>query len=117
MSPGRRGAPETPQAKTVRLDVADWPGHRAGQHLDLRLTAADGYQAERSYSIASASDEGHVEVTVERIDEGEVSPYLTDEARPGDVIEVRGPVGGYFVWDPDPAGPCSSSAAARGSCR
>jgi ferredoxin-NADP reductase len=97
--------PETPSAKTVRLEVEGWPGHRAGQHLDVRLTAPDGYQAERSYSIASAADEAHVELTVERIDDGEVSPYLTDEARNGDLIEVRGPVGGYFVWDSDPGGP------------
>ena len=91
--------------KTLVVDVAGWPGHRAGQHVDIRLTAEDGYQAERSYSIASAADGDSVELTVERIDDGEVSPYLTEEARPGDVFEIRGPVGGYFVWDPDPGGP------------
>lgn len=86
------------------FDVLAWPGHRAGQHVDVRLTAEDGYQAERSYSIASASNGSYVELTVERLDDGEVSPYLTDELRPGDAIELRGPVGGYFVWDPDAQG-------------
>jgi ferredoxin-NADP reductase len=89
---------ETPSAATIGLDVPGWPGHRAGQHLDLRLTAEDGYQAERSYSIASAPGEP-VTITVERLDDGEVSPYLTEELRPGDELEVRGPIGGYFVWD------------------
>jgi ferredoxin-NADP reductase len=97
--------PETDRVKTLALDVEDWPGHRAGQHVDVRLTADDGYQAQRSYSIASASDGTRMEVTVERIDEGEVSPYLTEEARRGDRFELRGPVGGYFVWDPNPGGP------------
>jgi ferredoxin-NADP reductase len=96
--------PETPRVKTLVLDTPGWPGHRAGQHLDVRLTAEDGYQAERSYSIA-ASTPGRVELTVERIDDGEVSPYLTAEAVPGDQIELRGPVGGYFVWNSDPGGP------------
>jgi ferredoxin-NADP reductase len=95
--------PETPRVKTLALDAPGWPGHRAGQHLDVRLTAEDGYQAQRSYSIA-ASTPGRVELTVERIDDGEVSPYLTAEAVPGDQLELRGPVGGYFVWDPDPGG-------------
>ncbi len=84
--------------RTLELDVPDWPGHRAGQHLDVRLTAEDGYQAERSYSIASAPGDG-VALTVERLDDGEVSPYLVDEVRDGDRVEVRGPIGGYFVWD------------------
>jgi ferredoxin-NADP reductase len=97
--------PETPRVKTLVLDVDGWPGHRAGQHADIRLTAEDGYQAERSYSIASAADGSRVELTVERIEDGEVSPYLTDEAGPGDAFEIRGPVGGYFVWDPRPGGP------------
>ncbi len=91
--------------KTLVLDIAGWPGHRAGQHVDVRLTAEDGYQAERSYSIASASDGAMLELTVERVEDGEVSPYLTDDAGPGDQIEIRGPVGGYFVWDPEPGGP------------
>jgi ferredoxin-NADP reductase len=97
--------PETPRVKTLSLDVPGWQGHRAGQHVDIRLTAEDGYQAERSYSISSAPDAERVELTVERLDDGEVSPYLTDEAQPGDQFEIRGPVGGYFVWDPSPGGP------------
>lgn len=96
--------PETSRTKTIAFDVPGWTGHKAGQHVDVRLTAEDGYQAQRSYSIASSADEATVELTVERLDDGEVSPYLTDELRPGDVIEVRGPVGGYFVWDPDAEG-------------
>jgi ferredoxin-NADP reductase len=89
---------ETATVRTIELDVPDWPGHRAGQHLDVRLTAEDGYVAERSYSIASAPGEP-VAITVERLDDGEVSPYLTEELRAGDEIEIRGPIGGYFVWD------------------
>jgi ferredoxin-NADP reductase len=96
---------ETPRVKTIALDVPGWPGHRAGQHLDIRLTAEDGYQAERSYSIAAPADGERVELTVETIDDGEVSPYLTEEARAGDELEIRGPVGGYFVWDPHYPGP------------
>jgi ferredoxin-NADP reductase len=89
--------------RTLELDVPGWAGHRAGQHVDVRLTAEDGYQAERSYSIASAPGEP-VALTIERLDDGEVSPYLVDEAREGDGFEVRGPIGGYFVWEPgDPA--------------
>jgi len=95
--------PETTRVKTLGFEVAGWPGHRAGQHVDVRLTAEDGYQAQRSYSIASATNAPRLELTVERIDDGEVSPYLT-EARPGDQVEVRGPVGGFFVWDPTPGG-------------
>jgi ferredoxin-NADP reductase len=96
---------ETPTVKTLALDVEGWRGHRAGQHVDIRLTAEDGYQAQRSYSIASAPDGDRVELTVERVEDGEVSPYLTEEAGPGDAMEIRGPVGGYFVWDPSPGGP------------
>ena len=95
---------ETPRVRTLNLSAPGWRGHRAGQHVDIRLTAEDGYQAERSYSIASAPDEP-LALTVERIDDGEVSPYLVDEAREGDRLEVRGPIGGYFVWDGDDAGP------------
>ncbi len=95
---------ETPSVRTIELDVPSWPGHRAGQHLDVRLTAEDGYSAERSYSIATAAGEG-VTITVERLDDGEVSPYLTDELRVGDQLELRGPVGGYFVWEPTDGGP------------
>jgi ferredoxin-NADP reductase len=97
--------PETPRVKTIAFEVPDWPGHRAGQHVDVRLTAEDGYQAQRSYSIASAPDMPRIELTVERLDDGEVSPYLTDELRAGDQIELRGPVGGYFVWEPSQGGP------------
>jgi len=96
---------ETPRTKTIVFNVPDWPGHQAGQHVDVRLTAEDGYVAERSYSIASAPDGSRLELTVERLDDGEVSPYLTDELRPGDRIELRGPVGGYFVWTPSQGGP------------
>jgi ferredoxin-NADP reductase len=96
------------------LDVQGWNGHRAGQHVDVRLTADDGYQAQRSYSIASAPRARALELTVERIDDGEVSPYLTDEARAGDQLEVRGPVGGYFVWDPQRGGPVLLVAGGSG---
>jgi ferredoxin-NADP reductase len=105
---------ETPTVKTLALEVAGWPGHRAGQHVDIRLTAEDGYQAERSYSIASAGDASVVELTVERVVDGEVSPYLTEEAGPGDRMEIRGPVGGYFVWDPEPGGPVLLVAGGSG---
>jgi ferredoxin-NADP reductase len=95
---------ETPGAKTLTLELPDWPGHRAGQHVDLRLTAEDGYQAQRSYSIASGPEDGALELTIERVEDGEVSTYLTDELRTGDQFELRGPIGGYFVWDgADPA--------------
>ena len=96
---------ETHRVKTIVLDVPGWPGHRAGQHVDVRLTADDGYQAQRSYSIASVPDGSRIELTVERLEEGEVSPYLTDALRSGDRIELRGPVGGYFVWQPPLGGP------------
>lgn len=89
---------ETARTKSIVLDAPEWPGHRAGQHLDVRLTAADGYQAQRSYSIASAPADERLVITVERLEDGEVSPYLTDELRVGDEFELRGPIGGYFVW-------------------
>jgi ferredoxin-NADP reductase len=89
---------ETPTARTLVLEVPGWPGHRAGQHLDVRLTAEDGYTARRSYSIASAPERERVDLTVDRLDDGEVSPYLTDDLRADDLLEVRGPIGGYFVW-------------------
>ena len=91
--------PETARAVTLRLDVPDWPTHRAGQHVDVRLTAEDGYSTQRSYSIASPPGSERLELTVERIDDGEVSPYLTTEADLGDQLELRGPIGGWFVWD------------------
>jgi ferredoxin-NADP reductase len=81
------------------FDVDGWPGHRAGQHVDIRLTAEDGYQAERSYSIASPPEESVVALTIERLDDGEVSPYLVDVMAPGDDLELRGPIGGWFVWE------------------
>jgi ferredoxin-NADP reductase len=96
---------ETAGARSVVLDVPDWPGHRAGQHVDVRLTAEGGYQAQRSYSIASAPEDRHVVLTVERIPDGEVSPYLADELMPGDDLELRGPIGGYFVWEESLGGP------------
>jgi ferredoxin-NADP reductase len=107
-------AQETPRVKTIAFDVADWRGHLPGQHVDVRLTAEDGYQAERSYSIASAPDGSRVELTVERIDDGEVSPYLTEELQAGDQIELRGPVGGYFVWEPSRGGPLLLVAGGSG---
>lgn len=91
--------PETASAVTIRLDVPGWPGHRAGQHVDVKLTAEDGYSAQRSYSIASAPADDRLELTVVRLDDGEVSPYLTTVLEVGDQIELRGPIGGYFVWD------------------
>lgn len=92
---------ETPTVRTLRLIVVGWPGHRPGQHLDVRLTAPDGYQAQRSYSIATPAHGERLDLAVERLDDGEVSPYLNGELRVGDRIEVRGPIGGYFVWEPD----------------
>ena len=96
---------ESHHARTLVLDVPEWPGHRAGQHVDLRLTAEDGYQAQRSYSIASAPELDALEITVELIDDGEVSPYLVEEVRPGDQFEVRGPIGGHFTWSVPDGGP------------
>ena len=104
---------ETARVRTIVLGVADWPGHRAGQHLDVRLTAEDGYRAEREYSIASAPGEP-VAITVELLDDGEVSPYLTEELRAGDELELRGPVGGYFVWDVEHGGPLLLVAGGSG---
>ncbi|HEY3008075.1 MAG TPA: ferredoxin reductase, partial [Micromonosporaceae bacterium] len=105
---------ETPRVKSIVLDLPDWPGHRAGQHIDVRLTAEDGYQAQRSYSIASAPEDGYVVLTVERLDDGEVSPYLTDELRSGDRLELRGPIGGYFVWETSLGGPLLLVAGGSG---
>ncbi|MFI5692379.1 ferredoxin reductase [Kribbella sp. NPDC051586] len=99
---------ETETARTLVLDVPDWPGHVAGQHLDVRLTADDGYRASRSYSIASAWAESHsstIELTVEQVPDGEVSPYLVEVLKVGDPLEIRGPVGGWFVWKPEQDGP------------
>jgi ferredoxin-NADP reductase len=96
---------ETRRVRTLVLDAPAWAGHRAGQHVDVRLTAEDGYQVERSYSIASAPEDAALALTVERLDDGEVSPYLVDELRPGDQLELRGPIGGYFAWDAAMGGP------------
>jgi ferredoxin-NADP reductase len=98
---------ETATARTLVFDVPSWPGHLSGQHIDVKLTAEDGYSAQRSYSIASAPDGTRLELTVQRIADGEVSPYLTDVLQPGDRVEVRGPIGGWFVWKPD--GPDSTA--------
>jgi ferredoxin-NADP reductase len=105
---------ETPSAATLVLDVPGWQGHRAGQHVDVRLTAEDGYQASRSYSIASAPEDDDVALTIQRLDDGEVSPYLVDEVRAGDQLELRGPVGGWFVWTAAQGGPLFLVAGGSG---
>ncbi len=107
--------PETARTKSITLALPNWMGHRAGQHVDVRLTAEDGYQAERSYSIASPPEEApRVTLTVERIDDGEVAPYLTEELRVGDKLELRGPIGGYFVWEVQMGGPLLLVAGGSG---
>lgn len=106
--------PETPRTKSISLRVPGWEGHRAGQHVDVRLTAPDGYQAQRSYSVASAPENGRVELLVERLEEGEVSPYLTDELRVGDGLELRGPIGGWFAWEARDGGPLLLVAGGSG---
>jgi ferredoxin-NADP reductase len=105
---------ETAHVRSLVLDVPDWPGHRAGQHVDVRLTAEDGYQAERSYSIASAPEEDRLMLTVERLPDGEVSSYLVGELRVGDSFELRGPIGGYFVWEASIGGPLLLVAGGSG---
>jgi ferredoxin-NADP reductase len=105
---------ETPAVRTLVLECPDWPGHLAGQHVDLRLTAEDGYQAQRSYSIASEPEDDRLALTVERLDDGEVSPYLVDELRVGDELELRGPIGGYFVWRDSNGGPLLLLAGGSG---
>jgi len=105
---------ETARARTLVLDVPGWPGHRAGQHVDVRLTAEDGYQAQRSYSIASAPGAAGLELTVERLDDGEVSPFLVEDVLPGDVLELRGPIGGWFTWRPQDGGPLLLVAGGSG---
>lgn len=106
---------ETPTVRTFTLALPAWPGHRPGQHVDLRLTAEDGYSVERSYSIASEPERtGEVDITVERIEGGEVSPFLHDVAVPGDRLEVRGPIGGYFVWEAPLGGPLLLVAGGSG---
>jgi ferredoxin-NADP reductase len=105
---------QTARTKSILLDVPDWRGHRPGQHVDVRLTAEDGYQAERSYSIASAAEDPHLVLTVECLDDGEVSPYLTDVLMPGDELELRGPIGGYFIWEESLGGPLLLIAGGSG---
>ncbi|HWO65436.1 MAG TPA: ferredoxin reductase [Umezawaea sp.] len=105
---------ETPAARTLVLDVPDWPGHLPGQHVDVRLTAEDGYSTQRSYSVATPADGSRVELTVQRVDDGEVSPYLTQVLEPGDQLELRGPVGGWFVWRPSDTAPVLLVAGGSG---
>jgi ferredoxin-NADP reductase len=107
-------APETPRAATLTLDVPGWEGHRAGQHVDVRLTAEDGYRAQRSYSIASAPEDGKPMITVEELFDGEVSPWFVQVAREGDMFEVRGPFGGWFVWDASDTQPIMLIAGGSG---
>lgn len=104
----------TPRAKTLVLDVPGWHGHRPGQHVDVRLTAEDGYQTQRSYSIGNAMEGERVEIAVEEIEDGEVSPYLVEELRVGDRLELRGPIGGYFTWTVDTGGPVLLIAGGSG---
>jgi ferredoxin-NADP reductase len=106
--------PETESASTLVFEIRGWPGHLAGQHVDVRLTAPDGYQAARSYSLAAPTNGDRIAITVQRVADGEVSSYLADEARSGDVVEVRGPVGGWFVWKPEDRGPVLLVAGGSG---
>ena len=106
--------PETLRTKSIFLEVPGWEGHKAGQHVDVRLTAEDGYQAQRSYSIASAPEDGRLALVVERLEDGEVSPYLTDELRAGDGLELRGPIGGWFTWEAREGGPLLLVAGGSG---
>jgi ferredoxin-NADP reductase len=110
----RESVAENAHAKTIVLDVPDWPGHVAGQHVDVRLTAEDGYQAQRSYSIASAPEDAQLALTVELIEDGEVSPYLAEELRAGDELEIRGPIGGHFTWRVQDGGPLLLVAGGSG---
>jgi ferredoxin-NADP reductase len=105
---------ETPQVRSILLELPDREPHRAGQHVDVRLTAEDGYQAQRSYSIASAPEDPGLVLTVERLDDGEVSPYLTEVLEDGDELELRGPIGGYFVWEESHGGPLLLIAGGSG---
>ncbi len=105
---------ETPRTSSLVLEVPGWEGRRAGQHVDLRLTAEDGYRAQRSYSIASAPEDGRLVLTIDRLDDGEVSPYLADELMVGDRLELRGPIGGYFVWEAADGGPLLLVAGGSG---
>jgi ferredoxin-NADP reductase len=106
--------PETPRARSLVLEVPGWEGHRAGQHVDVRLTAEDGYRAQRSYSIATAPEDERLALTVDRLEGGEVSPYLTDVLMAGDKLELRGPIGGYFAWEAQDGGPLLLVAGGSG---
>jgi ferredoxin-NADP reductase len=106
--------PETPRTRSLFLELPGWEGHKAGQHVDVRLTAADGYQAQRSYSIASAPEDRRLTLVVERLEDGEVSPYLTDVLRAGDGLELRGPIGGWFTWEAREEGPLLLVAGGSG---
>ena len=110
----RAGVPVTPRTHLLTIDLPDWEGHLPGQHVDIRLTAEDGYQAQRSYSIASAPHADTIELAVERLDDGEVSTYLTDVLVPGDQLELRGPIGGYFTWQVSDGGPVLLVAGGSG---
>jgi len=105
---------ETALTRTLALDTGEWRGHLAGQHVDVRLTAEDGYQAQRSYSIASAPESPHLELTVERVEDGEVSEWFTEVAHPGDQFELRGPIGGHFTWRVEDGGPLLLVAGGSG---
>jgi ferredoxin-NADP reductase len=105
---------ETPRCRSLVLDVPNWHGHRAGQHVDVRLTAEDGYQVQRSYSLASPPEVPQMTLTVERLDDGEVSPYLTEVLQVGDQLELRGPIGGYFTWQVADGGPLLLVAGGSG---
>ena len=107
---------ETPRVRTLVLSIPDWSGHLAGQHVDVRLTAGDGYQAQRSYSISSAPEDAQLKLSVERLEDGEVSPYLADELRAGDQLELRGPIGGYFVWEASMTDPLLLVGGGSGVC-
>jgi ferredoxin-NADP reductase len=110
----RSSTPVTPRTHLLTIDLPEWEGHLPGQHVDVRLTADDGYSAQRSYSIASAPQLGSIELAVERLDDGEVSSYLTDVLVPGDQLELRGPIGGYFTWMPADGGPVLLIAGGSG---
>lgn len=107
-------AVETPRARRITLRVPDWAGHLPGQHVTVRLTAPDGYSAQRSYSLASPPERPDLDLVVERLDDGEVSPFLVDELRPGDAVELRGPIGRYFVWRDGMGGPVQLVAGGSG---
>jgi ferredoxin-NADP reductase len=106
--------PETPGGRSIWIDVPDWPGNIAGQHVDVRLTAPDGYQASRSYSLASSGSAARVQLAVDKLPDGEVSPYLVDDLLPGDMLELRGPLGGWFVWKDDQPQPVQLIAGGSG---